>query len=59
MSICYGGGIRHTLSRRCVEDEHEGAREYYAEQDKHERTCGWVIYEREVRCTCGTTKEKP
>jgi hypothetical protein len=22
---CYGGGIRHTLSRKCVEDEHDGA----------------------------------
>jgi hypothetical protein len=23
--ICYGGGIAHTLSFRCVEDEHDGA----------------------------------
>lgn len=22
---CYGGGIRHTLSHKCVEDEHHGA----------------------------------
>jgi hypothetical protein len=24
-NICYGGGIAHTLSSRCAEDEHDGA----------------------------------
>lgn len=23
--VCYGGGIAHTLSARCVRDEHDGA----------------------------------
>lgn len=37
---CFGGGIRHTLSRRCIEDEHDGAREHYEERDRHLPGCG-------------------
>lgn len=24
-NVCYGGGIAHTLSSRCADDEHDGA----------------------------------
>jgi hypothetical protein len=49
---CFGGGIRHTLSRKCIEDEHHGAQDHYSEVDKHKRTCAWVLYERQARCDC-------
>lgn len=28
---CYGGGIRHTLSHRCIDDEHHGAEKAWKE----------------------------
>jgi hypothetical protein len=56
MALCYGGGIKHTLSRAgCVRDEHHGAKEYFAEIDKHKPTCAWVLYEHEARCDCSTS----
>jgi hypothetical protein len=36
---CFGGGIRHTLSRKCIEDDHYGAADHYAEIDKHKGAC--------------------
>jgi hypothetical protein len=49
---CFGGGIRHTLSRKCIEDEHYGAADHYAEIDKHKRDCAWVVFERQAQCSC-------
>jgi hypothetical protein len=37
---CFGGGIRHTLSSRCVEDEHYGAAKTLAEQQCR-MLCAW------------------
>lgn len=55
---CFGGGIRHTLSRRCIEDEHQGAREYYEARDKHKPTCAWVLYERQAQCDCAPSGDE-
>ncbi len=49
---CFGGGIRHTLSRKCIEDEHAGAHEWYQDRGKHKPTCAWVLRERQVPCDC-------
>jgi hypothetical protein len=35
MMECFGGGIRHTLSSKCVEDGHQGAKETLEEFAKH------------------------
>ena len=49
---CFGGGIRHTLSRKCIEDWHHGAQEHYDAIAKHKPTCAWVLYERQSQCDC-------
>jgi hypothetical protein len=56
---CFGGGIRHTLSRKCIEDEHQGAKERYAEIDKHEPGCAWVFYDHQARCDCSPSAKEP
>jgi hypothetical protein len=40
MGICYGGGIAHTLSTRCVEDEHDGAAKAILKQ-QCAMLCAW------------------
>jgi hypothetical protein len=34
---CYGGGIRHTLSHKCIEDGHQGAKQ--ALNEEKQRNC--------------------
>jgi hypothetical protein len=49
---CFGGGIRHTLSHKCIEDGHDGAKEQLDEIAKHKPGCAWVFYHKEARCSC-------
>ena len=54
---CFGGGIRHTLSRGCIEDGHYGAADHYAEIDKHKPNCAGVVFERQAKCDCANSGE--